>query len=354
MRGSTHLTHQEQRLPESPGSVQVGLPRARGPLSRQVIETLRASPTDTGGAGWDLSWIDDPLGGNDFHLALYLLYELHYRCLEGVDPCWEWQPGLVGLAGALEARFEAALYDKIGPEDGSPLDVPGRLKTLVAEDGPSLSKYLRARGSLEEFKEFMIHRSAYQLKEADPHSWVIPRLSGPPKSALMEIQFDEYGSGDPARMHSELFAVSLRALGLDSNYGAYLDRTPGVTLATVNLMTFFGLHRRWQGALVGHLAAFEMSSSLPNGRYASGLRRLGLDAEATGFYDEHVEADSVHEAIAAHDLAGGLAAQEPRLAPDIIFGARCLLELESRFGLHLLHAWGRGESSLFAPEHGGR
>ena len=70
---------------------------------------------------------------------------------------------------------------------------------------------------------------------------------------------------------------------------------------------------------------FEMTSSLPNRRYGNALRRLGFDAEATDFYDEHVEADAVHENIAAHDLAGGLAREEPGLAPDILFGARALL-----------------------------
>ena len=75
-----------------------------------------------------------------------------------------------------------------------------------------------------------------------------------------------------------------------------------------------------------------MTSALPNRRYGNALRRLGFDAEATDFYDEHVEADAVHENIAAYDLAGGLARQEPELAADILFGARALLFLEDRFG----------------------
>jgi hypothetical protein len=29
-------------------------------------------------------------------------------------------------------------------------------------------------------------------------------------------------------------------------------------------MSLFGLHRRWTPALLGHLAALEMTSSLPN------------------------------------------------------------------------------------------
>jgi hypothetical protein len=139
------------------------------------------------------------------------------------------------------------------------------------------------------------------------------------------------------------------ALGLDSRYGAYVERIPAVTLATVNLMSMFGLQRRLRGALVGHLALFEMTSSVPNRRYASGLRRLGLGPEATGFYDEHVVADAVHENVAAVDLAGGLARQDPSLAADVLWGAAALIELEGRFARHLLGAWEAGESSLRDP-----
>jgi hypothetical protein len=100
---------------------------------------------------------------------------------------------------------------------------------------------------------------------------------------------------------------------------------------------------------VGHLAAFEMTSSEPNRRYARGLRRLGVPESALTFYDEHVEADAVHEVIAVHDLAGSLAAQEPGLAGDILFGAEALLCLDARFAGRLIDAWSRGESSLRRP-----
>ncbi len=121
-----------------------------------------------------------------------------------------------------------------------------------------------------------------------------------------------------------------------------------MTLATVNLMSLFGLHRRWRGAIVGHLALFEMTSSIPNRRYAEGLRRLGFDREATWFFDEHVTADAVHENIAAVDLAGGLAAQDPALLGDILWGARVLAHLDARWSEHVLGAWEREESSLLA------
>jgi hypothetical protein len=122
-----------------------------------------------------------------------------------------------------------------------------------------------------------------------------------------------------------------------------------VTLASVNLLTGFGLHRRRRGAAVGHLAAFEMTSSIPNRRYGNALRRLGYGPEVTHFYDEHVEADAVHENIAAWDLAGGLAADEPDVAADILFGARALLQVEARWAGQLMAAWEGGETSLCAP-----
>jgi hypothetical protein len=143
--------------------------------------------------------------------------------------------------------------------------------------------------------------------------------------------------------------VTMEELGLDRTYGAYLDHLPGVTLATVNLMSLLGLHRRWRGGIVGHLAAFEMTSSIPNRRYGNALRRLGLDGRATDFFDEHVEADAVHENVAAVDLAGGLARLEPEVAGDILWGARALVDVEARWARHLLGAWEAGHSSLLAP-----
>jgi hypothetical protein len=320
------------------------LPDPRGPLTESLFSHLKGAPSNV---PLEAPTSEDPLVGDDFHLALYCCYELHYRGFEGVDERWEWNPALLTFRSTLEAAFESALIERVRIDVQSSAPVAKRLQELAESDeGPSLSKYLETRGTLGQFKEFFIHRSAYQLKESDPHSWAIPRLSGKPKAALVEIQADEYGSGDPDRIHATLFANSMKAVGLEDRYGAYLGVLPGVTLATVNLMSMFGLHRRWRGAIIGHLALFEMTSTEPNRRYGNALRRLGFGRDATFFFDEHVEADSVHEQVAAHDLAGGLAAQDPRLVADIIFGARSLLHVEGLWADHLLDSWSADRSSL--------
>lgn len=326
---------------------------ATGPIS-EVVGDLLSRPTEEierTAAEAVLSFCDeveDPLSDDDLQLALYLCFELHYRSFPGVDPAWEWNPGLLSIRAALEHRFLAMLEVELGP--GEPVDPAEVGKALfrieAADEGVSLSRHLETTAGLEEFREFVVHRSLYQLKESDPHSWAIPRLNGQAKTALLEVQGDEYGGGRPERMHSVIFAKTMRALGLNDRENAYLDRIPGTTLATVNLMSATGLRRARRGAIVGHLAMFEMTSTQPNRRYGNALRRLGFDEEATDFYDEHVEADAVHENIAAYDLAGTLARQEPEVAEDILFGARALLYLEDRFGRAVLGNWKAGRSSL--------
>jgi hypothetical protein len=332
------------------------LPEPVGPLTEVLFEALRGA-TDGAydGASSHGSPLDpaavasiDPLADLDLQLALYVAYELHYGGFDGVAEDWEWAPSLLAFRAALERPFAAAVEAIVPAADAEETArVPETLQAIVAEDdGPPLSRHLETRGTREQMLEHVIHRSAYQLKEADPHSWAIPRLAPGAKAALLEVQFDEYGGGRGERMHAVLFANTMAALGLDPTYGAYLHLLPAQTLATVNLLSGFGLHRRRRGALVGHLAAFEMTSSIPNRRYGNALRRLGYGKEVTDFYDEHVEADAVHEAIAAWDLAGGLAREEPGVAADILFGARALLALEARWAARLLGAWEAGETSL--------
>jgi len=320
------------------------LPVPRGPISAAVIDMLAGRP----GAPPFVA-AADPLRSDDLQLALFVCYEMHYRGWDGVDDRWEWRPELLAARARLEAVFEEALRGLVGTDAG-PVEaaaMPRLLAAITEVDGPPFAAYMSSRATHAQFREFVVHRSVYHLREADPHTFAIPRLAGRAKAALVEIQQDEYGNGDPDRMHQELFRRTMRWFGLDDTYGAHVDRAPALTLAGNNLMSLFGLHRRLRGALLGHLAAFEMTSALPNRAYGNGLRRLGGTPDATLFYDEHVEADSVHEQIAAHDLCGSFAAAEPEAALDVLFGARCAMALDRLWCGEILAAWLRGETSLY-------
>ena len=333
------------------------LPTPRGPVSDTLLRVL-AGTTEPAALHEEVagvlaaptgSWLEH----DDVQLTLTCMYELHYRGLDGVDDDWEWQPDVLAARAELERAVEAELRERVRvdvPVDTSAGAVAQTLFALTAaDDGPSMSRWIARRASREQIEEFVAHRSVYQLKEADPHTWSAPRLGGAPKVALMEIQSDEYGAGDPERQHAALFAQAMRGLGLDDTYGRYVDHVPAITLAHPNVMSMLGLHRRLRGAIVGHLAAFEMTSSIPNRLYGNGMRRVGLGEDVTEYFDEHVEADAVHEQIAGRDLAGRLVEQEPTLGGDVVWGAAVCLALDAWWAQHVLDRWEAGETSLLRP-----
>lgn len=287
-------------------------------------------------AGHQLDGLDD-----DAQLALYLCYEPHFSDLPGVTGDVEWETDLIAVRRRLEGAFERGLRRSLpatGREDG--VDVGVVIEQLIAaDDGPSVSRHIEHDGTIEELREFVVQRSAYLLKEADPHTFGLPRIDGRAKQLLATIQAGEYGVDAPGRaMHVELFSATMRALDLDDRRHAYLDVLPATALAISNLATMFGINRRWRGALVGHLAVFEMTSSEPAGRYARGLARLGAPLEARRFYDVHVLADAEH-ALLARQMAVALSRDAPELAGDIVFGAQCVIATERRFATTLLGRW---------------
>ncbi|MFI9387701.1 iron-containing redox enzyme family protein [Kutzneria sp. NPDC052558] len=313
----------------------------RGPLSETVIGVL-GRPA---GSIRPPIRVDDPDPfGDDLQLALHLCYELHYQGLPGVDPSWEWDPDLLRLRASMERVFEHALHVRVPGGD----DVAAELDALLVEHvpGAGLSHFLRDEGEWWQLRELFTHRSIYHLKEADPHAWAIPRLRGRAKAALVAVEFDEYGGGRAERVHARLFADLLDAAGLSSDYLHYLDDVPACSLATVNMMSLFGLHRRLRGALVGHFAAAEISTGPSAQRMEQALIRLAAPDACRLFYTEHIEADAVHEQVLRRDVIGDLLAHEPELAADVVFGIQATELLEQRLADHLLSAWRQGRSSL--------
>ena len=307
-------------------------PSARGPLSQWVLGRLAGAVETPPPAPGPSQGLDD-----DLQLALYLCYEGHYSDLPGAVGDHEWDPELVAFRRTLESAFEAALCALGATVAGRGRTVRDTIADMLdSDDSPSLSRYMERDGTLDEMRRFVIHRSPYQLKEADPHTFAIPRLAGRPKQMLVQIQAGEYGAeADGHVMHSELFAQTMRALGLDDRPHAYLDVLPASSFLVSNVISLFGLNRRWRGALVGHLAMFEATSVAPMSRYARGLARMGAPADARRFYEVHILADAVHERMGL-DMAQALAEAEPQLADSIVFGARSALAIERLFAADLL------------------
>ncbi|MQY02219.1 iron-containing redox enzyme family protein [Actinomadura macrotermitis] len=318
------------------------LPRPRGPLSEAVITALRHDPAGPVPA-WPRTEGADPFG-EDLQLALYTCYELHYRGFDTVDPDWEWNPGLLGFRAGMEQPFLAAL--RAGVPGGD--DVEAVLGELLVEDldARGVSHHLKDDGQWWQMREYIVHRSLYHLKEADPHAWLIPRLQGQAKASLVAVEFDEFGGGRWERLHARLFAHLMEAAGLDARYLGYIDAVPAEALAPVTMMSLFGLHRALRGAMVGHFAAAEITTAPSAHRLALALQRMGADPACAVFFTEHIEADAVHEQVLRRDVIGDLLAREPGLAADVVFGVQATGLLEDRLGEHLLASWRAGRSSL--------
>ena len=315
------------------------LPKPRGVLSEWLVARLAEA-----GLGRTAPEADSR---DDEAISLWTLHELSFRGFEDADDRAEWDPELLAvrrdLETALEERLRARWAEASVSAPPAPADVPTALEDLVsADDGPSLADHVRRHADREQVLELLRQRSVYHLKESDPSAFVVPRLPVRAKAALMALQFDEYGDGDPNRLHSHLFARGLEAIGLRAEYGAYVDDAITENLEMNNAGSMFGLHRRLRGAAMGHLAAFEMTSSLPSRKMVQGLERLELDGPMSAYYDEHVEADAIHEHLAARDICGTLAEDEPDQLPEILFGAFTCLDVEARFATAMLTSWGVG------------
>ncbi|TQM26517.1 iron-containing redox enzyme family protein [Nocardia bhagyanarayanae] len=321
------------------------MPEPRGELSAAVVELLRGAP----GQSVPRAGSTDPFD-EDLLLALHTCYELHYYGFAAVDPGWEWDPGLLGLRAEMEQRLLRGLRDAVPGGTDLEGELEELLVTPVEASGPS--QFLLDRGEWWQMREYLVHRSLYHHKEADPYAWAIPRLRGQAKASLVAVEFDEFGGGRGERVHAKLYADLMAAAGLNPDYLHYLDVIPAPMFALMDTISLFGLHRELRGALVGHFATVEISSPPGARRMVEALRRLDADPACTLFYREHVEADAVHEQVMRRDVIGDLLAQEPALTESVVFGIQATNFLEDRFAEHVLGCWEAGRGSLRDGEPG--
>ena len=177
------------------------LPRPRGPLSERLFAQLGSDvPVEV-----PAPVSEDVLADEDVQIALWALYELAYRGFDDVDPAHEWSPAMLSTRATLEAAFETALRTLAAPAVEAAVEQPERVAAQVlaviedVEDDPGLAQYLQRHATEEQYREFLVQRSVYHLKESDPHAWVLPRLDGAPKGRKEQGYWvrrqDEYGKG---------------------------------------------------------------------------------------------------------------------------------------------------------------
>ncbi|WP_246210535.1 iron-containing redox enzyme family protein [Nocardioides piscis] len=323
------------------------LPSSRGPVSEAVIAALTSGTL----AEVVVRPSPDPLADEDIQLSLWLLYSLHYEGLDDVDPALEWDPELIRLRRSLEGLVLDALRTRTAEVVDQVADGEAALADRIFElcdsfPGPSVARFIQREATADQFAELLVHRSIYNLRETDPQMFAMPRLPGRAQVAMAELAYDEYGGGHPDRLHSLLYARAMEQCGLVSEPGGYVDSVPATTLAVVNVMHLFALRRELAPASAGHYGVFEATSSAPSKQLASGAERLGLPDAVRDYFEEHVEADAVHEQLVLRDICGALVDHDRANEPVVLFGAASCLVVEAAAGEVLLQAWQDGRSSL--------
>jgi len=302
--------------------------------ARAAAAAVRAGPRE----------LTDPLVDLDLQLSLNLCYELHFLSFRGVETGWEWDPGLLELRAELERLFMRGLGSAVGkPLEIRPDEVSGRLRGLKPDPGfEELVDHVANDAGLSQTRELVIHRSPVKLRQPDPYGWTMARLRGRPRRTLAKL----VQNAVPARA---LYSKTMRAVGLDDRDGAYLDLLPGSTLAEVNLISFFGLHRRAHGAMLGQIAMQEILYPAEDKACGQALSRLGMNGDAAAYFGEAEHRAESLAPAAVFEMAEGLARIDPKLGPDIILGARAMLAVQKRLVDRMLERW-RGSASSLLPE----
>lgn len=314
------------------------LPRPVGPNSQLAISALRRARVGAPALP------SDPFD-RDTQLAWFMLNEASFAGWSTIDDAAEWYPDVVALRQRFENWFSTLVEQRFGDITDPALAVDQILNGL---DGPSMSRHLADHGTRDQVTESLMLRYPYQNKEADPHTFAIPRLAGAEKRALIEIQTGEYGVGH-ASTHAELFNNALSALTVRSDHTDIIDRLPGIAFATSNLVAMGGLNRALRGVAIGQLALFEMDSVSPNGIMVEACDRLALPAATRRFFDVHVMADAEHQVIARQAFLEHYPTTEPEQAGNVLFGIKAQHEIDVELALTAIGAWTDGRSALCDP-----
>lgn len=115
----------------------------------------------------------------DLQIALWGLYELHYRGFTDVDEGMEWDPQLIAIRGRLEADLERGVRELVAPFVASAEEqadsFQAALDNVIQDvDGPSLAAYVQRDATTDQYLEFLMLRSLYHLMESDPHAGSCP------------------------------------------------------------------------------------------------------------------------------------------------------------------------------------
>jgi len=233
--------------------------------------------------------------------------------------------------GPVSAAVRAGLTSAAGDEFLS-VELPGDLDHILRDADLQLALW-------------MLYEQSYRSFEgAHDHEW------NPSAVALrrrLEQPFEEQLRAATAAVVDDALAI---AGDVVPQIEHALAHAPGPDLArflhreasreqVLDFLAQRSVYHRLRGAALGHLCAFESTSSVPCRRIAAGIERVGLPEATAAYFHEHVEADAAHEHIVLRDICGNFVESEPAQRAEVLFGVAACLYLDGLAAQDLLASW---------------
>lgn len=317
-----------------------GRANARGPLSLAVFKAISSRTGSLGPVG--LSSRLDTITDGDFQLALYWSLAVQRRCdglrtSENDDQLGPFRE-LMQSAFLEQLREESRCTPAISSFDAT------QTKALIGDaKNSAILGYLGAQGTLDQLREFFVHRSvqcvdgcANSLNINDRPSNTASARRAVSKSAQQMVLSVE---------HEANLAAVFDTLDLDPSRGAYVARVPGVTLAAVNFATIWRRRAVHTDPFMGPDLVFTQACEESWRTLPDTFARFGMilpSHQPPGGWGP--SQDPVHPSN--RETSRQSPSHGARPDEDALFGVIGALYLEHELNVELLHAWTRHESSL--------
>lgn len=198
-------------------------------------------------------------------------------------------------------RYEQAWIDAVvsQPEARVPVTsleallgaIDGQIAAEASAETPEV-RYVRASISLPEFRTLVQEFALDGLTEAQSFYYVMPRLPLSAQLPMLRILIDEFGSGNPQRMHTQLYVKLLQELRMPTSAAAYLDRIEGTSFAFVNQFYWLTVRADDPSYFAGAITYLESVIPYFFPCYVEACARLAIQAHH--YYSEHCHIDHFH------------------------------------------------------------
>ncbi len=342
----------EQSVPWSPWQPTLGpLSAAVHELVRRHEESLAEEFSDTK-RRTELSDLARQVGvrapGNsrqklELHQALNALYSLNFRIPAPGDPHPQFSPVIVEIAETLEKAFLDDLNQAIDTSclEDAPAEGPRFRRWLIALvrshpafRHPYYNKFLIEDATTEDLRFFFTQESFLDARFDDVLALLQLGTTGVVKNEIGSNFWDELGNGDLRGVHTDLFAQSLRALGItDSDLSG---RGLAEALLQGNLSALLVLKRRHFYKAVGFFFVTEFMAPERFKCVIKSGERNHLSDDALAYQRLHVAIDGIHANGWMTNIIIPLVDKYPAVRKDIALGALYRLETSRQY-LNMLY-----------------